>query len=89
MKDLKLDRGFCEIVQTIRLRDDAICSRVGDQRNQDIGVGSHIVPAGNVAEGMHVITEVLMWLPLDALYGDRTNVGDRPDGLNCGARGQG
>ncbi len=59
MKDLKLVQGFCEIVQSIRLRDDAICSRVGDERNQDTGVGRHIVPAENVTEGMHVIPQVM------------------------------
>ena len=86
---LKLDQRFSGIVQSIRLRDDAICSRGRGQRNQDTGVERQIVPAGAVAEGMPVFTQVLMPLPLDALYGDRANGGDGPDELYCGARCQG
>ncbi len=44
------------------------------------------MPAGNVAEGMHVITQVLMPLPMDAVYRDRANGGDGPDGLSCGVQ---
>ena len=75
-KDLKTD-----------FRDDAIRNRVWDQRNQDNGVD--IVPAGNIAEGMHAFTQVLMPLPMEAGYQDRAIGGDGSDRLNCGAQGHG
>ncbi len=34
----------------------------------------------HVAEGLPVFTQALMPLPMDAVYGDRANVGDGPDG---------
>ena len=59
MKDLKLDQGFCEIVQSIRLRDDAIGSRVRDQRIQDSELRG--ISCRQEMMQQDVITQVLMW----------------------------